>query len=185
LSHSFKNSGRSAAFRRRLCRELVEILDEKGGGGAEPWIKAAFVDLRITGTNGVLRRPLEIFSESGVRGFGSRAPILQRAGCCFGPPATIFSRLNRRRERADSRDRLGDRSTGPHARFFFMPEKSSIDLGLAVRLYLDGKRRLLVFGRSGGGCECSTEAIRQLEERALVKMRRALKRAKLEELRGA
>jgi len=33
--------------RRRLCRELVEILDEKGGGGAEPWIKAAFVDLMI------------------------------------------------------------------------------------------------------------------------------------------
>jgi len=63
-----------------------------------------------------------------------------------------------------------------------MPEKSSIDLGLAVASTLTERGVCWSLEDLAEVCECSTEAIRQLEKRALVKMRRALKRAKLEEL---
>ena len=58
----------------------------------------------------------------------------------------------------------------------FMPEKSSIDIGLAVASTLTERGVTWSLEDLAQVCECSTEAIRQLEKRALVKLRRALKR---------
>ena len=93
-----------------------------------------------------------------------------------------FSCAEHRSVRVGDLRQVGEPEPVPTLDSFMGREKSNIDLGLAVVSTVTERGVCWSLEDLAQVCECSTEAIRQLEKRALAKLKRALKKAKLDDV---